>query len=67
MNQDKWVVSIRIHDTLIGAGAYWDLFTQALTYVKTSMLQLKPKEALAILNNSYDLKLQMRPYELINS
>ena len=46
------------------AGASWDSFTQPLTYDKPSMLQLKPNEALAVLNDSCDLRLQMRPYEL---
>ena len=31
------------------------------------MLQFKPRKALAIFNDSYDLRLQMRPYELNNS
>lgn len=31
------------------------------------MLQFKIKEALVVLNDSYDLRLQMRPYELNNS
>ena len=46
------------------AEAFWDSFTQPLTYDKPSMLQLKPNEALAVLNDSCDLRLQMRPYEL---
>ena len=49
------------------AGASWDSFTQALTSEKPSMLQFKIKEALVVLNDSYDLRLQMRPYELNNS
>ena len=48
------------------AGASWDSFTQTLTYDKPSMLQFKPKEALAVLDDFYDLRLQMRPYELNN-
>ena len=57
--QRKIVVPIGIHD----AGASWDSFTQALTNEKPSMLQFKPRKALAIFNDSYDLRLQMRPYD----
>ena len=49
------------------AGASWDSFTQALTSEKPSMLQFKIREALVVLNDSYDMGLQMRPYELNNS
>ena len=49
------------------AGASWDSFTQDLTNEKPSMLQFKPRKALAIFNDSYDLRLQMRPFELNNS
>ena len=49
------------------AGASWDSFTQALTSGKPSMLRFKIREALVVLNDSYDLRLQMRPYELNNS
>ena len=49
------------------AGASWDSFTQALTSERPSVLQFKIREALVILNDSYDLRLQMRPYELNNS
>ena len=49
------------------ARAFWDLFTQALTNEKPTMLQFKIREALVVLNDSYDLRLQIRPYELNNS
>ena len=47
-------------------GASWDSFTQALTNEKPSVLQFKPRKALVVFNDSYDLRLQMRPYELKN-
>ena len=40
---------------------------KALTSEKPNMLQFKIREALVVLNDSYDLRLQMRPYELNNS
>ena len=52
---------------LSDAGASWDSFTQVLTNEKSSMLQFTPKKALVLLNDSYDLRLQMRLYELNNS
>ena len=48
------------------AGASWDLFTQVLTNEKPNILQFKSMKALAVLNDSYDLRLQMRSYELNN-
>ena len=48
-------------------GASWDSFTKALTYDKRSILQFKLRDALVVLNDSYDLRLQMRPYGLNNS
>ena len=49
-----------------GAGASWDSFTQALTNEKPSMLQFKQRKALVMFNDSYYLRLQMRPYEVNN-
>ena len=49
------------------AGASWASFTQALTNEKPSMLQFKPGKALAFFNDSYDLRLQIRRYELNSS
>ena len=43
------------------------IHSKALTNEKSSMLQFKPRKALAVFNDSYDLRLQMRPYELNNS
>ena len=49
------------------ARASWDSFTQALTNEKSSMFQFKPRKALAVFHDSYDLRLQMRLYKLNNS
>ena len=48
-------------------GAFWDSFIQALTYDKPSMFLFKPREALAIIHDSYDLRFQTRPYVLNNA
>ena len=39
------------------AGASWDSSSQALTNDKLDMLQFKPRQALVILHDSYDLRL----------
>ena len=55
------------NESNVDAGTSWDSFTQALTSEKSSMLQFKRREALVVFNDSYDMGLQMRPYELNNS
>ena len=49
------------------AEASWVSFIQALTYDKPSMFLFKPREALAIIYDSYDLTFQMRSYMLNNA
>ena len=46
------------------ARACWDSLFQGLTYDKPSMLIFKPREALAVIHDSYDLRFQIRPYVL---
>ena len=48
-------------------GASCDSFTQALTNERPRMLQFKPMKALVVFNDSYDLRLQMRSYEINKS
>ena len=40
---------------------------KALANEKPSMLQFKPRKALAVFSDSYGLRLKIRPYELNNS
>ena len=48
------------------AEASWDSFIQALIYDKPSMFLFKPREVLAIIHDSYNLRFQMRSYVLNN-
>ena len=66
-DRDNRITIYQNTNPIIDAGASWDSFTQALTSERPSMLQFKIREALVDLNDSYDLRLQMRLYELNNS